>query len=189
MYSVLVWCPSPLPRAVSCCTFTVHCQGQLGVQSHSCLWPVQIIIGIHAMNPALHFSTIYSPPCFTLPLWPPGIQAAETQTLQQNVNPCSNDIVNPNECYSNWLMGNSRPALKGARSEQSHLPNGRRMFLARLWLLSIGASSYSVFSDHTLENPQKSLQLITLIMTSEVSCCLALYPGTMCQPHKIQWQP
>lgn len=188
MYSVPAWCPSPLPRAVSCCTFTVHCQGQLGVQSHSCLWPVQIIIGIHAMNPAPHFSTIYSPLCLTLPLWPPGIRAAETQTLQQNVNPCSNDIVNPNECYSNWLMGNLDPALKGARSEQSHLSNGQHVFLARLWLLHIGANSYSVLLSYTWK-PSK-------ITTSDINhydiwsvMLLALYPGTLCQPYKIHWQP
>ncbi len=41
---VPAWCPSLLPGAVSCCTFSVHCQGQVGVCSHSCLWPVQIII-------------------------------------------------------------------------------------------------------------------------------------------------
>lgn len=75
-------------------------------------------------------------------VWPPGIWAGEAQTLHQNVNPCSNDIVNPNECYSNWLMGNSHPVLKGARSKQSHLP-GRQVFLTGSWLLPIGASSYS----------------------------------------------
>lgn len=48
-----------------------------------------------------------------------------TDSSQQNVAPCSNDIVNPNECYSNWLMGNSQPVLRGDTSRQSHLPSGQ----------------------------------------------------------------
>ncbi len=81
-------------------------------------------------------------------VWPPGIWAGEAQTPYQNVNPCSNDIVNPNECYSNWLMGNSRPVLKGVRSKQSHLPSGQ-VFLRVPCLLPIGACSYSVLWSNT----------------------------------------
>lgn len=82
------WCPSQLPRAVSFSTFTAHCQGQLGVQSHSCLWTVQVIIVYHAMNPATHLSTsTHSPASFCRS--PPGTEAGDVQ----NINFCSNDIA------------------------------------------------------------------------------------------------
>lgn len=56
---------------------------------------------------------------------PPGIRGGEAQTLYENVNPCSDDIVAPSECYSNWLLGNSHAAPKGDGSKQAHLPSGR----------------------------------------------------------------
>lgn len=55
---------------------------------------------------------------------PPGIRGGEAQTLYENVNPCSNDIVAPSECYSNWLLGNSHAAPKGDGSKEAHLPSG-----------------------------------------------------------------
>lgn len=53
---------------VSCCTFRVHCTDTCDSCSRSCLWSVQIIIGIHAMNPASRFSPIYFPARIILPL-------------------------------------------------------------------------------------------------------------------------
>lgn len=54
--------------------------------------------------------------------WPPGIQAEEAQTIYHNVKACSNDFVNPNECYSNWLMGNSPPFVTQGTQIQAGSP-------------------------------------------------------------------
>lgn len=68
------------------------------------------------------------PPVSFCPSWPPGIGASGVQMLHPNVNPCLNDIVNLDECYSNWLTGGSPPpALEGERPKQTHLPRGRRL--------------------------------------------------------------
>lgn len=83
-------------------------------------------------------------PCSAL-VWPLGIWG-EAQTLYQNVNSCSNDILNHNECYSNWLMGNSHPIHKGERSKQYPLISSAQVFLTGPWFLPIVDRSHSVFS-------------------------------------------
>lgn len=46
---------------------------------------------------------------------------------QESVTPRSNDIVYPNECYSNWLMGNLQRVLGEEAKEGGllHLPSGQ----------------------------------------------------------------
>lgn len=91
---------------------------------------------------------------------PPGDsrQGGGTDSSQQNVTPCSNDIVNPNECYSNWLMGNSQAVLRGDTSRQPHLPSGQVCVVSFFFCLTATPVKVILLvrcCDHTLGNPRK----------------------------------
>lgn len=125
-----MWSPSIMPfrtARLQCC------KGQLGLFTAS---------PDHYQNPCKEFSPAFqqqllAPLSHSALVRPPGICASGVQTLYPNVKPCLNDIVNLNECYSNWLMGKSHPVLEGERSKRTHLPCGE------VWLAPIGAISYS----------------------------------------------
>lgn len=96
----------------------------------------------HYRNPCKDFGVasqqqLLAPLSYSALVWPPGTCASGAQTLYPNVNPCLNDIVNLNECYSDWPMGNSHPVLEGEGAKQTHLPCGE------VWSAPIGAISYS----------------------------------------------
>lgn len=91
------------------------------------------------------------PPSPSALAWPPGIGASGVQMLPPNVNPCLNDIVNLDGCYSNWLTGGSR------ESDPSRLT----------FLVADTYRCYFLFSVVTMlsEALQNHYRLITTIVT------------------------